>query len=73
MDRLDPKGLKNKVAKKDIGSKFQDGFLYCKGLLYINLEPIQLQVLQACHDFPIVGHFEFDKIIDLISRDYEWN
>jgi hypothetical protein len=49
-----------------------DGLLYYQRLLYIPNDPCRLQVLQSCHDFPDVGHFGFNKTMELISRDFWW-
>jgi hypothetical protein len=49
-----------------------DGLLYYQGLLYISDGPYRLQVLQSRHDFPAVGHFGFNKTMELISCDFWW-
>jgi hypothetical protein len=52
--------------------KFVDNLLYFEERLYILEAPTRLQVLQARHDFPVVGHFGFNKTLELISRDFWW-
>jgi hypothetical protein len=53
--------------------EFKDGLIYYKGLLYILSEPIWFKIIQMCHDLPTVGHFGFDKTIELISKDFLWS
>jgi hypothetical protein len=43
----------------------RDYFMSLKG-------PCQLQVLQSRHNSPSAGHFGFNKIMELISRDFWW-
>jgi hypothetical protein len=43
--------------------KFQNGLLYHDGLAW-------LQVFQAKHDALVVGHFGFNKIMELMFQDY---
>jgi hypothetical protein len=50
--------------------QFHDGLLYYQGLLYVPKGPCQLQVLQSRHDSPSAGHFGYNKIMELISRDF---
>jgi hypothetical protein len=50
--------------------EFNDGLLYCKGLLYVPPGPTQLKIIQIRHDLSIAGHFDFNKIMELISRDF---
>jgi hypothetical protein len=40
------------------------------GFYIIKDGPCRLQVFQSRHDFPAAGHFGFNKIMDLISRDF---
>jgi hypothetical protein len=47
--------------------EFQDGLLYHDGFLYILNSLTWFQVLKAKHDAPIVGHFRFNKIMELVS------
>jgi hypothetical protein len=68
---------KIKIKVKDFSSdhdtfEFQDGLLYHDGFLYIPNNPTWFQVLQAKHDAPIVGHFGFNKLMELISWYYWW-
>jgi hypothetical protein len=42
-----------------------DGLLYYQRLLYILDGPYRLQILQSCYDFHIVGHFGFNKTMEL--------
>jgi hypothetical protein len=56
----------------DTDPRFQlmDGLLNYQRLLYIPDGPCRLRVLQSRHDFPVVGHFGFNKTMELISRDF---
>jgi hypothetical protein len=47
--------------------KFVDDLLYFEECLYILEGPTQLQVLQTYHDFPTIGHFGFNKTLELTS------
>lgn len=49
--------------------EFKDELLFYKGLLYVPLKTLRLQIVQACHDFQSVGHFGYNKILESISRD----
>ena len=62
------KSIQNQKNIVDFG--FKDDLLYYHGLLYIPLGSNQFKVLQRCHDFFEVGHFGFNKTMELISRDY---
>jgi hypothetical protein len=46
--------------------EFKDGLFYFKGLLYIPLGPTRLKIIQMRHDLPTVGHFGFNKTMELI-------
>jgi hypothetical protein len=52
--------------------QFKNVLLYYKDLCYVPSGPLCLQVLQARHDLPSVGHFSFNQIMELISRDFWW-
>ena len=52
--------------------QFRDGLLYYEGLLYFPEGPCRFRVLQSRHDFPLAGHFGFNKTIELISKDFWW-
>ena len=54
------------------GFEFKNGLLYFKELLYILLGPIQLKIIQMRHSLPVIGHFGFNKTMELISRDFWW-
>jgi hypothetical protein len=47
--------------------KFVNNLLYFEECLYILEGSTHLRVLQARHDFPTIGHFEFNKTWVLIS------
>jgi hypothetical protein len=47
-----------------------DEILYYQRLLYIPDGIYRLQVLQSCHIFPAVGHFGFNKTMELTSREF---
>jgi len=49
--------------------QFKDGLLYYNSLLYVTLGLVQRKIFQLCHDFPVVGHFDFNKIVELICID----
>ncbi|MCO5592956.1 hypothetical protein L7F22_046960 [Adiantum nelumboides] len=55
-----------------VNEDFQEthGLIYYKGLLYIPPCPIGLEILPKKHDLLIAGHFEINKTIELISRDF---
>jgi hypothetical protein len=48
--------------------EFQDGLLYCDGLLYVRDNPAQFQVFQAKHDALAESHFGFNKIMELMMH-----
>ena len=50
--------------------KFVDDLLYFEEHLYIPEGPPCFWVLQACHDLLAIGHFGFNKILELISWDF---
>jgi hypothetical protein len=52
--------------------KMVDDLLYFEERLYIPEGHARLRVLQTHHDFPATGHFGFNKILELISRDFWW-
>jgi hypothetical protein len=52
--------------------KFVDDVLYFEEHLYKPEGPTRLRVLQARHDFPVAGHFGFNKTLELISQDFWW-
>jgi hypothetical protein len=66
---LDIKRCSNNNCEK---FKFVDDLLYFEECLYIPEGLACLRVLQARHDFPAVGHFGFNKTLELISRDFWW-
>jgi len=47
--------------------KIENQFLYFEERLYILDGPLRFQVLQARHDLVAVGHFRFNKTLELIS------
>ncbi len=62
------KNLPNEFNKFE----FHDGLLYHDELLYILESPVRLQVLQARHDTLVVGHFGFNKTMELMFHNYSW-
>jgi hypothetical protein len=52
--------------------EFQNGLLYRDGLLYVSNGLAQFQILQLKHDTLVVGHFGFNKTMELMSRNYWW-
>ena len=56
-----------KQRTKDDKFKMEGDLLYFEERLYIPKRPIRLRVLQSRHDFPAVGHFGFNKTLELIS------
>jgi hypothetical protein len=46
--------------------KFVDDLFYFEERLYILKGPARLQLLQTRHDFSTVGHFGFNKTLELI-------
>jgi hypothetical protein len=63
-----------KRPQDDTDPRFQfiDGLLYYQGLLISPDGPCRLRVFQSHHDFPAVGHFGFNKTMELILRDFWW-
>ncbi len=49
--------------------EFQDGLLYCDGLLYVFDGLMQLQVLQGRHDILATNHFGFNKTMELMFQN----
>ena len=52
--------------------KFVNDLLYFEKHLYILEGSKRLWILQTCHDFLAVGHFGFNKMLELISQDFWW-
>jgi hypothetical protein len=52
--------------------KFQNGLLYFDGFLYVHNGLAWLQVLQARHNDLAIGHFRFNKTMELMFQDYWW-
>jgi hypothetical protein len=63
------KSYEGKRPQDDIDPRFQ--FILSRIILYPD-GLCRLQVLQSHHDFPTVGHFGFNKPMELISRDFWW-
>jgi hypothetical protein len=40
--------------------------------LYIPPGSTRLKIIQMRHNLPTVGHFSFNKTMELISRDFLW-
>ena len=61
--------IKRHLGKDD---KFKVGgdLLYFEERLFIPKGPTQLRVLQSRHDFLAVGHFGYNKTLELLSRDF---
>ena len=49
--------------------RVEDNLLYFEERLYVP-SGSRLSVLQARHDLPVVGHFGFNKTLELVSRDF---
>ena len=47
--------------------EFKNELLYFNKLLCIPLGPTQLKIIHMCHDLLAVGHFGFNKTMELIS------
>jgi hypothetical protein len=47
--------------------EFQNGLLYCDGLLYVLSGLVWLQILQARHDIVGANHFGFNKTMEFMS------
>ncbi len=63
--------IKFKVFKNDHDKfKFWNGLLYYVRHLYVLYGLVWLQVLQDKHDMLDVGHFGFNKTMELTSWDY---
>jgi hypothetical protein len=71
---LDPliRDIKRRSDNNRKKFKFVDDLLYFEERLFIPEGPARLRVLQAHNDFPTVGHFGFNKTLELISRDIWW-
>ena len=52
--------------------KIEGECLYFEKRIYIPDGLHRFQVIQARHDLPAVGHFGFNKTLELISRDFWW-
>ena len=50
--------------------EFNDGLFYFKGLLYIPPGLTQFKIIQMCHDLLVIGHFGFNKTMELISQNF---
>jgi len=61
--------LKNRIEDSS-KFKIENHLLYFEERLYILDGLLRIQVLQAHHDLPTVGHFGFNKTLELISRDF---
>jgi hypothetical protein len=68
--------IKNVKTQLELGEggdfEFKNELLFYKDLLYVPPGMARLEILQARHDFPSVGHFGYNKILELVSRDYWW-
>ena len=64
--------IKRRPNHEEDKFKLEGDLLYFEERLYIPEGPIRLRVLQSRHDFPAVGHFGFNKTLELISRDFWW-
>ena len=51
--------------------RVEDNLLYFEECLYVPSESC-LSLLQARHDLPAVGHFGFNKTLELVSWDFWW-
>ena len=51
--------------------KIDNNLLYFEECLYVP-NGSHLSVLQARHDLPTVGHFGFNKTLELVSWDFWW-
>ena len=60
------------MPQDDIDPRFQfrDGLLYYEELLYVPEGPCRLRVLQSQHDFPLAGHFGFNKTMDFWTFEF---
>lgn len=43
-----------------------------KRLVIPNHDPLKAEILNACHDAPLAGHFGVQRTIELVSRKYWW-
>jgi hypothetical protein len=61
--------IRKRLCANEVNDEFEfkDGLFYFKGLLYIPPRPTRLKIIQMCHDLPTVGHFGFNKTMELIS------
>ena len=48
------------------------GILYYQGKLYVPEGNIRLDVLKACHDSRLAGHFGQRKTLELLTRSFWW-
>jgi hypothetical protein len=66
--------IKERLYINEVNDKFEfkDGLLYFKRLFYVPPGPTRLKIIQMCHDLPAIGHFGFNKTIELISLDFWW-
>jgi hypothetical protein len=64
--------IRERLRINDVDDEFEfkDGLLYFKGLLYIPLGPIRLKIIQIRYNLLTAGHFGFNIMMELISRDF---
>jgi hypothetical protein len=73
-----PSELRSHHQAKDFSSdhvkfKFQDVLLYHDGLLYVLNSPAWLRIFEARHNVLAIGHFRFNKTMELVSWYYWWS
>jgi len=68
--------LKDLITRnKELPTNWQkkDGFPYFKNWLYIPANDVlKTKIAKGCHDSKVAGHFEMEKTIEIITRDFYW-
>ena len=53
--------------------ELEDGLIYYKNRLFIPLnEDLLTEIAKGCHDSKVAGHFEQEKTIELVARNFYW-
>lgn len=50
--------------------KFKNNLLYFEGHLYIPKREAHVRIFQVCHGFRAIRHLKYNKILELISKDF---
>jgi len=68
--------LKDQITReKELPTNWQykDGFPYFKNRLYIPAnDTLKSRMAKGCHDSKVAGHFQMEKMMEIITRDFYW-